>query len=370
MHGSMRSWKYLVFSLVLALGFLLCLEVLSRVIFYQRHGKYVLSLQSNMVALKTLWSKAQAEKRVEQTLEELQDLGLQADEKRGLAPKEIRIKLTQSLYTEQGKTVLEKFRREYEETFATLVQEAEKIQSKLCVLYIPFEDYRRSAPHNRDFFRSLAEKYQVDYLDCTEAFLQYPADAITLLPENGHLSRFGNKIVVQELSTYLDRQGDYRSQVTFRSRPDRLGDLKPNQDRIWSMNYTMLYRVLTNAQGFRMNYDLTFPKQKQRVLILGDSYTFGPYLANHHCYPNLLDRKYPEKEIINAGIAGYTIPDEASLFLETAKYAEPDMTILQVLENDIPDLFYFERNQFDRNNGTFEPSAEEIALMKQLSEAL
>jgi lysophospholipase L1-like esterase len=129
----------------------------------------------------------------------------------------------------------------------------------------------------------------------------------------------------------------------------------------------MPYQVITNIQGLRMEYDLTFPKQKQRILILGDSFTFGPYLSNHHCYPNLLDKKYSDKEIINAGKAGYTVTDEVSLFMERAKYVEPDITVLQVLENDIEELFYFLKNQYNRKGRTFKPSQEEIELMQQLT---
>jgi hypothetical protein len=54
--------------------------------------------------------------------------------------------------------------------------------------------------------------------------------------------------------------------------------------------------------------------------------------------------------------------------MERAKYVEPDITIIQVLENDIPDLFYFERNEFDRKKRTFQPSQAELDLMKAIRE--
>lgn len=367
MKGYTFRWKYLLFSFFVAIVFLLGLEMLSRAIFYQRHGRYVLSLQSNIVALKNLWRKSQAEKKVEQTIEELKELGLQADVTQGLAPKEIHGKLLQALYSDAGRDVLKKFRREYEETFAAFVSETEKVQTKFCVLYLPFRNSEQGTLHNRGFFQELAQKYQVDYIDCTDEFLKFPLDQTTLLPENAHLSRFGNKLVVQQLLEYIDRHTWYRSQVTFPQHPERLGDLKSSQSRIWNIRPDMPYQVVTNVQGFRMNYNLTFPKKKQRILVLGDSFTFGPYLANHHCYPNLLDAHYPDKEVINAGVAGYTITDELSFFMEKAKYVEPDITILQVLENDISDLFYFRRNEFDRKHRTFTPSTEEMELMRQLS---
>jgi lysophospholipase L1-like esterase len=368
MNTNANRWQYVVFSLILGLGLFLGLEVLSRIVHYQRHGTFPFALQGNVVALKNLWSEFEAERRVEHTIEELEELGLQADEERGLAPKEVRVKLMKALYSEQGQTLLNMFRNDYEETFATLVQETEKIQTKLLMLYIPQDNYKNSRLPNREFYRQVAAKYHVEYIDCTEEFLKYPVDWITLLPENGHLSRFGNHIVAEHVAPYLEKYSDYRSPHTFRHHPERFGDLKPHQDRIWNVMRIMPYRVITNSQGLRMEYDLMFPKQKQRILVLGDSYTFGPFLANHHCYPNILDSTYPDREIINAGIAGYTITDEVSLFQERAKYAEPDITILQVLENDIEGLFYFVKNQYDREGRTFTPSDKEKALIQHLSQ--
>jgi len=63
-------------------------------------------------------------------------------------------------------------------------------------------------------------------------------------------------------------------------------------------------------------------------------------------------QKYSDKEVINAGVAGYTITDEVSLFVERAKYVEPDITILQVLDNNLHDLLYFKRNPLKEINWT------------------
>jgi hypothetical protein len=359
------SWKYVLFSLMVGGTLLLCLEIFSRVVHYQRHGAYPLALQSNIVALKNFLSKARAEKTIEHTIKELKELGLEADDRQGFAPTEIKHQLLEALYSEKGTVLLDRFRYEYEEAFKTLVRETRKIESQLWVLYIPHE---QPGLHNRVFFEHLAEKYSIRYIDCTEVFSQYPLDYTTLLPENGHLSRFGNKLVVTILSDHIDQYSDYRSSVTFRKLPEKFGDLKPDQNTIQSELSVIPYQLMTNSQGLRMEYDLTFPKEKQRILILGDSYTFGPHLPNRHGYPDLLDKKYPDKEIINAGKSGYTITDEVSLFMERAKYLEPDITILQVLENDISGFFYFWRNQNDRENRTFRPSPEEIDLIKSVAQ--
>jgi len=112
-----------------------------------------------------------------------------------------------------------------------------------------------------------------------------------------------------------------------------------------------------------MYHDLTFPKSRQRILFLGDSFTFGPYLPAHDVFPGLLGKKFPDIEFVNAGKAGYTITDEASLFSERAKFLEPDVTVLQVLDNDLYGLMYFKLIQFDRKQRLFEPTPAEKELL-------
>lgn len=273
-----------------------------------------------------------------------------------------------ALYSPLGKEVLDSFKAEYEDNFRLLVEETKKIGSKLALLYLS-TDFREDSlvlEANRQFFSQLAGKYDIEFLDLTEDFLLYPEQTLTLLPQDGHLSRFGNKVVVEKLSEYIDKYTDYRVNFQFNSRPKHFGDLSPGDNSIWQYNPNMPYRVIVNKQGLRMDYDLKFPKEKQRVLVLGDSHTFGPYLGNHDTYPGLLAAKYPDKEIINAGIAGYTITDEVSLFVERAKYTEPDITILQATDNDIFGLFYFKKNEFDRKKQSAQPSKVEIEFLNQL----
>lgn len=274
-------------------------------------------------------------------------------------PKEANV--LQALYSEQGKQLLGEIKGKYEENFKKLNQEIISVNAKLVVLYFPSDGYE-----NREFFETLAKKYKADYLDLTDIFFQYPKEFITLLPENDHLSRFGNQIVALELGNFLEKYKNQKSDFSFSSRPKILGDLSPNDNTVWGYEPTMPYRVITNKQGLRMDYNLTFPKQKQRILILGDSFSFGPYLNNHDTYPVLLNKKYPEKEIINAGIASYTIEDEASLFLERAKFVEPDIVILQVLDNDVTDFFASKRNKFNRKKVSIVPTKVEIEFLNNL----
>lgn len=274
----------------------------------------------------------------------------------------------EKFYGQEGKDVLSEFEKQYDESFGKLVEETKKIKTKLVVLYVPSpgKEGSMSRTESRRFFEYISDKYQVELLDATDTLMKYPEDKWTLLPYNGHMSRFGNQILADYLSEYFKLE-NYRSDFTFSDRPAKLGDLPSNNDEIAADAHDMVYGVHTNKQGFRNDFNLEFPKKKQRILFLGDSFTFGPYLPNHDSYAEILNQKFNgKKEFINGGISGYTITDELSLFSDKAKYSEPDITVLQVLDNDLYGLFYFKKNQFDRNRESYEPSKLENDFLEKI----
>jgi lysophospholipase L1-like esterase len=343
---SLSILKKIVFALILLIILLIILEVSLRIVYFQAKSQSPLALITSFRHVKNKVLAAKAKRYV-------QNYQVPRD----------------ALFSAAAKELLEQFQQEYETNFKMLVEEAQKIESKLVVLYIPTGQYEN--PENRlicrNFFAHLAEKYQLEFIDLSEEFRKYPLDVLTLLPDDGHLSRFGNQVVANKLAEYVDKYSDYRTTFQFEKRAILFGDLKPNDSSIWQIRPDMPYRVTTNTQGLRMDYDLTFPKKKQRILVLGDSVTFGPYLPSHHTYPYLLERKYSDKEVINAGVAGYTITDELSLFVERARYVEPDITVLEVLDNDISDLFFFKRNEFDRKKRFHQPSELEKKFLEQFN---
>ena len=274
-------------------------------------------------------------------------------------------------YSDEGKEVLDEFKGRYESCFRDLVIASRKARTKLIVLYIP------SAPTgsakmvseeiNRGLFRYLTKKYSVDLLDVTDLLRRHDWGHVTMFPEDEHLSRFGNRLIASRLNEFIATCCDDRSPTRYSNAGRIYGDLPPSTDKIWTIKPHMPYRVIVNKEGFRNSDDLAFPKTKQRVLILGDSFTFGPYLPNHDTYPGLLQEINPGLEVINAGIAGYTITDQQSLFVERAQFTSPDITVLQVLDNDLYGLFSFILNEFDRHNRVHSPSALEEAFLDKLA---
>jgi len=122
----------------------------------------------------------------------------------------------------------------------------------------------------------------------------------------------------------------------------------------------------TNAQGFRARHDLEIPSQRQRILVLGDSYTFGVHLPNAHTFPATLQERQPQLEVLNGGVVGYTIVQQEELFKERASAVAPDITVLQVLDNDIYGMFFFTRSWFDRKGRRYQASEAEQKLLEEL----
>jgi len=295
-------------------------------------------------------------------------------EKRALAAQKIREALALELFYEKGEALLEEFKGRYREELGSLVQSVGEIDAKLTLVYIPVasispEEIHRQEVYER-FFREMASEYDLDLLNLAEALEEYPLDWVTLSPEDLHLSRLGNKLVADELSRYLDKHSERRSSHTFDERPEYLGpaDGRTTQICMWTPHAP--FRIVTNTQGLRMDYDLAFPKEKQRILVLGDSFAFGFGVSNCHAFPNLLDAKLEDREVVNAAMPSYTILQERALFESRAKYVDPDIVILQVLDNDLSDFFYYKQAEVSRDWKSHHPTAEEKKFIDEICASL
>jgi len=90
-------------------------------------------------------------------------------------------------------------------------------------------------------------------------------------------------------------------------------------------------RILnSNSKGIRgqVEYDYARPPRIQRIVILGDSYTFGDEVSDDETYSHFLERRLPHTEVLNLGVHGYG-QDQMLLYLqhEGVKY-QPDVVIL------------------------------------------
>jgi hypothetical protein len=98
----------------------------------------------------------------------------------------------------------------------------------------------------------------------------------------------------------------------------------------------------TNSKGFRGTTDYSYKKQPgvTRILILGDSYTFGDEVSDDETYAHYLQKLLPDAEIMNLGVHGYGHDQMLILLQQEGVKYKPDIIILGFLPLDM------ERNMF------------------------
>jgi hypothetical protein len=88
-------------------------------------------------------------------------------------------------------------------------------------------------------------------------------------------------------------------------------------------------------------YDLAKSPRTFRILVLGDSVTFGHGSVYEHTYPFLLEQRLkawkPEVDwqVWNAAVPGYNTSQELAHLLEVGDRFKPDLTIVGFFENDL-----------------------------------
>ncbi len=93
----------------------------------------------------------------------------------------------------------------------------------------------------------------------------------------------------------------------------------------------------TNSKGFRGKKEYSYNKDpdKVRILILGDSFTFGDEVSDNETYSNYLQEILPHVEVINVGVHGYGHDQMLILLREEGIRYEPDIIILGFLYADM-----------------------------------
>ena len=94
----------------------------------------------------------------------------------------------------------------------------------------------------------------------------------------------------------------------------------------------------TNNLGLRMENEVSLIKTKKRVLLLGDSFTFGAYLNEKDTYYYKLQKYLGEDyEVINMGIIGYGSDQEILNYLYEGAKLQPDIVVVNIFGNDYSD---------------------------------
>ena len=99
--------------------------------------------------------------------------------------------------------------------------------------------------------------------------------------------------------------------------------------------------ISINSHGFRdYEYNKNKDKNTYRILVLGDSTTYGYGIKMEHSYPkvleNLLNKNFKDKkiEVLNLGVSGFNFIDYYNLYIEYGAQFQPDSIIIGAMKND------------------------------------
>lgn len=113
-------------------------------------------------------------------------------------------------------------------------------------------------------------------------------------------------------------------------------------------------RVEISSQGLRdQEYALGRQPNTTRVLVLGDSVTFGFGVLAEESFPERLEQRLNDLgdggryEVINAGVIGYNTIQERVRLQQVGLQFQPDVVVLTFVVNDLLDTFSIFDHQYE-----------------------
>jgi len=134
------------------------------------------------------------------------------------------------------------------------------------------------------------------------------------------------KISQEPLSFNEFRFYQYDSVLGWKNKPRERGWLTTKEGKFW---------VEINSFGLR-DKEISLSKRKKRILVLGDSFTWGYGVNQGETFSDELEKLFENKvEVINAGVTGYGT-DQEFLYLVNEGYKfKPDIVLLVFAFNDL-----------------------------------
>src|SRR5215475_12769499 len=185
----------------------------------------------------------------------------------------------------------------------------------------------------------MSRKKRLIFVFVTIAFSAFVFEAVTRLAFS--IPQIGKRLEADEDYTYLRnwvRQHQKTGTATYYTfdmyDPDKgwmpkanLRDVKVYNDKILN----------TNSKGLRGKKEFPYDKngERLRILILGDSFTFGDEVSDNETYSHYLQEMLPNTEVINMGVHGYGHDQMLILFKEEGIKYQPDIVILGFLPLDM-----------------------------------
>ena len=93
--------------------------------------------------------------------------------------------------------------------------------------------------------------------------------------------------------------------------------------------YDMVIPFHTNSRGWRdREYPLEATARTQRIVVLGDAFTWGYRVRDREVYPEVLESLMEKTDVINLGVPGFATDQELQYFKRAGLPYHPDTVIL------------------------------------------
>ncbi len=99
--------------------------------------------------------------------------------------------------------------------------------------------------------------------------------------------------------------------------------------------------ITINSQGFRSQ---ELDPQKPVIAVVGDSYAFGYGVNDNETNPARLQELLPDYNVLNAGVNGYNIEQEALQYKARIQQLTPVLTIVEFVFNDMDPKGHFDED--------------------------
>ncbi|MFH1850299.1 MAG: GDSL-type esterase/lipase family protein [archaeon] len=109
-----------------------------------------------------------------------------------------------------------------------------------------------------------------------------------------------------------------------------------------------------NSDGFRdKNYTVGRPAGKERIIVLGDSYTFGLGVHSNETFPKILESRLGHRyEVLNFGVTGYDTEEEVTMLESVGLKYNPDLVVVAFLTNDVTNHTFL-KSKYSELSGKF-----------------
>lgn len=132
----------------------------------------------------------------------------------------------------------------------------------------------------------------------------------------------------------------WRVRGIFQLDEELLYSLKPNAERIWEAD-EFTEDVKINSFGLRDTELLPRSQFERRIVVLGDSMTFGHGVSGEETYCAQIEQFFADRgrnvDVVNAGVKGYGTDQSFKFFTTRLRQLDADLVILALYQNDITD---------------------------------